>query len=222
MTRFRRFSWADRAASAIPPLLVFLALSPAAFAQGGTPNITQESVEFAPFIGFRTGGGLTGQLAGTPRDFSIESGTSYGGTVDLNLHGGNFKLELLYSRQSTEIADAVLFRPGGLDLNVEYLMGGLLQEVGNEKSRFFVSLLAGATRLAPRDFDSTTKFSLSLGGGLKFFPTRHVGLRFDARAYLTFIQSDTGAFCANGTCLFSYSGSHLWQGDFTGSLVLAF
>jgi len=203
----------------IPALL---ALAPAALAQVGSTNITQESFEIAPFVGIRTGGGLSGQLDGTPRDFSIQSGTSYGGTLDFNLNRGNFKLEVLYSRQSTKIEEAVLLVPGGLDLNVEYLQGGVLQEVGSEKSRFFVSVLAGATRFAPRGFDSETKFSLSLGGGLKFFPARHVGLRFDARAYMTFIKSDTGAFCVNGRCIFSYSGSHLWQGDFTAGLILAF
>ena len=173
-------------------------------------------------MGFRTGGSLSGQLDGTPRDFAIQSGTSYGGTLDFNLNQSNFKIELLYSRQSTEVEEAGLLVPGGLDLNVEYLQGGILQEVGSVKSRFYVTVLAGATRFAPRGFDSETKFSLSLGGGLKFFPARHVGLRFDARAYMTFIKSDTGAFCVNGTCLFAYSGSHLWQGDFTAGLILAF
>ena len=203
-------------------ILALLAVAPAALAQVGTVNITQESVEIAPFVGIRTGGSLSGQLDGTPRDFAIESGTSYGGTLDFNLHRGNFKIEALYSRQSTKIEEAVLLVPGGLDLNVEYLQGGVIQEVGSEKSRFFVSVLAGATRFAPLGFDAETKFSLSLGGGLKFFPARHVGLRFDARAYMTFIKSDTDAFCVSGTCLFSYSGSHLWQGDFTAGLILAF
>ncbi|HEY6547088.1 MAG TPA: outer membrane beta-barrel protein [Vicinamibacteria bacterium] len=204
-------------------LPALLALAPAAaLAQVGTTNITQESVEIAPFVGIRTGGSLSGQLDGTARDFAIESGTSYGGTLDFNLHRGNFKFEVLYSRQSTQIEQAVQLVPGAPDLNVEYLQGGVLQEVGNEKSRFFVSVLAGATRFAPQGFDSETKFSLSLGGGLKFFPSRHIGLRFDARAYMTFIKADTGAFCVNGACLFSYSGSHLWQGDFTAGLILAF
>ena len=105
-----------------------------------------------------------------PRGTSgIQSGTSYGGTLDFNLHRGNFKIEVLYSRQSTEIEEAVLLVPGGLDLNVEYLQGGVIQEVGSEKSRFFVSVLAGATRFAPQGFDSETKFSLSLGEGSSSF-----------------------------------------------------
>ncbi len=200
---------------------VLFALAPAALAQS-TSNITQESVEITPFVGIRTGGSLSGELDGTARDLEIEGGTSYGGILDFNLHKNNFKLEVLYSRQSTKIDQAGLLVPGGLDLNVEYLQGGVLQEVGNEKSRYYLAVLAGATRFAPRGLDSEMKFSLSLGGGLKFFLARNVGLRFDARAYLTFLKSDTGAFCVNGTCLFAYSGSHLWQGDFTGGLILAF
>ena len=201
---------------------VLLALAPAALAQSGS-NITQESIEIAPFGGYRTGGSLSGQLDGTLQDFGIQSGASYGGTIDFNLHSGNFKLELLYSRQSTQVEGAIPSVPGGLDLNVEYLMGGLLQEVGTHEE----PLLRLRARVEERGSLPATssrhdEVLAQPGGGLKFFPARHIGLRFDARAYLTFIQSDTGAFCANGTCLFSYSGSHLWQGDFTGGLVLAF
>jgi hypothetical protein len=191
-----------------------------ALAQGAA-NITQESVEITPFGGIRTGGGLTGELDGTARDFSIESGAAYGGTVDVNLHKGNFKLELLYSHQGTQLETAGLL-PGGARLNVDVLQAGILQETGRPKSRFFVSFLLGATRFDPKPYDSLTKFSLSIGGGLKAFLSSHVGLRFEGRAYLTFVETDAGAFCANGTCLFSFGGSNMWQGEFTGGLILAF
>ncbi len=159
---------------------VFLALVVPALAQG-PDNITRENVEISPFVGWRTGGGLSGDLDGTIREFGIESGPSYGGTLDFNLHKANLKLEVLYSRHSTELDTAGLL-PGGAPLDVEYLQGGLLQETGSEKSRFFISALAGATRFSPRSFDSVTKFSLSLGGGVKFFLGRNLGLRFDGRA----------------------------------------
>ena len=213
MTRTRLTLWvmAARLGCAAPAL-----------AQDATPNITHESVEIIPFGGARTGGGVTGELDGASREFGFGSGASYGGVLDFNLHKNNFKLELLYSRQRTEIESANLLVRDGLKLNIEYLQGGLLQEVGSEKSRFYVSVLLGASRFSPEGFDSETKFSLSLGGGLKFFPSRHVGLRFDARAFLSFVKSDVGGVCANGRCIFSYSGSHMTQGDFTGGLILAF
>jgi hypothetical protein len=201
---------------------VLLGLAAPALAQSDTTNITQENVEIMPFAGWRTGGGLTGDFYGTTHDFGIQSAASYGGALDFNLHGGNFKIEVLYSRQSTNLSSVGFVLPNDYPLTVEYLQAGLLQETGSEKSRFYVSVLLGATRFAPQGYDSVTKFSASLGGGLKLFPSRHVGLRFDARAYVTFVQTDGATFCANGTCVFAYSGSHLWQGDFTGGLIFAF
>jgi len=199
---------------------VFLAFVAPALAQSHV-NITQENIEITPFGGWRTGGGLTGDLDGTNRSFSIESGGIYGGALDINLHRANLKLEVLYSHQGTELDTAGLLL-GGAPLDVDYLQGGLLQETGDEHRRFFLSLLAGATKFNPRGFDSVTKFSLSLGGGAKVFISRNVGLRFEGRAFLTFLETDGGAFCANGTCLFAYSGKNMWQGEFTGGLILAF
>lgn len=206
-------------------LLVVLGLlgwAAPSFAQGAPGNITRENVEIIPFAGFRTGGGLSGDVGGVSRDFGIGGSASYGGVIDFNLHQGNFKIEGLYSRQTTEIDSAGLLVPNGLHLHVEHMQAGLLQETGSERGRFYISVLLGATRFDPEGFDAATKFSASIGGGLKLFPSPHLGLRLDARAYLTFVNGDVGGVCANGTCIFVYSGSHLWQGDFTAGLVLAF
>jgi len=209
-------------ARANPWLIALWGLAAPALAQSGTADITRENIEIMPFGGWRTGGGLAGELAGTGLNLGLKSGASYGGAVDFNLHGGNFKIEALYSRQSTELESGSGLVPAGLGLNVEYLQAGLLQETGSEKGRFYISALLGATRFDPEGFQSETKFSLSVGGGLKLFLNRHVGVRLDARAFLTFMQADTGAFCANGTCVFAYSGTNMWQGDFTAGLILAF
>jgi hypothetical protein len=199
-----------------------LALASPSLAQNFNGNISNETVELMPFVGYRTGGSLSGQFENTVRDFGIKGNTSYGGVIDVNLHQNNLKIEALYSRQTTDIEGAGLLVPNGLDIGVEYLQGGILQESGSERGRFYISALLGATRFTPRGFDSATKFSTSLGGGLKLFPSPHVGLRFDARAFLTFVNGDSGGVCLNGICYFTWSGSHLWQGDFTAGLILAF
>jgi hypothetical protein len=199
-----------------------LGLAGSSLAQNFNGNISNENVEIMPFIGYRTGGSLNGQVEDTVRAFGIKGSTSYGGVIDVNLHQSNLKLEALYSRQTTDIEGAGVLVPNGLDISVEYLQGGISQESGSERGRFYISALVGATRFDPRGYDSVTKFSGSLGGGLKLFPTPHVGLRFDARAFLTFVNGDAGGICLNGTCFLSWSGSHLWQGDFTAGLILAF
>ncbi|MFI5182927.1 MAG: hypothetical protein ACHQNV_00900 [Vicinamibacteria bacterium] len=207
---------------ALPIVLGLLGWTVPSFAQGNPGNITAENVEIIPFAGYRTGGGLSGDVQGVAREFGIDGSASYGGAIDFNLHQGNFKIEALYSRQTSKIDSAGLLVPNGVPLHVEYLQAGVLQETGTERGRFYISVLLGATRFDPEGFDSATKFSASIGGGLKLFPSSHIGLRFDARAFLTFVNGETGGVCAGGTCLFVYSGSHLWQGDFTGGLILAF
>ncbi len=49
-----------------------------------------------------------------------------------------------------------------------------------------------------------------------------MGLRFEARGLYTLVRASGGVFCANGSCLFAFSGSGLWQGDVSGGLILAF
>ncbi len=202
-------------------VLVFLGVSAPALAQD-RDDITRENVELAPFGGYRTGGGFTGELDDTVAERAIQNGASYGGTVDINLHKANFKLELRYSHHGTEIDTAGFLPTSSAPLDVDYLQAGFLQETGSPKSRFFVSVLMGVTRFAPKNFDPVTKFSLSLGGGAKIFLSRNIGIRLEGRAYLTFVETDAGAFCANGTCLFAFGGSNMWQGEFTGGLILAF
>jgi hypothetical protein len=202
-------------------VLVFLGLSAPALAQD-PDDITRENVELAPFAGYRTGGGLTGGLDDALSDLAIQNGASYGVTVDFNLHKANFKFELRYSHHGTQLDTAGFLPASSAPLDVDYLHAGFLQETGSPKSRFFVSVLTGVTRFAPRGFDPVRKFSISLGGGAKIFLSRNIGIRLEGRAYLTFVETDAGAFCANGTCLFAFGGSNMWQGEFTGGLILAF
>jgi hypothetical protein len=190
-----------------------------AWAQGG-PVIGEERVELTPFVGYRTGGGFS-VIEGGP-GFDIQNSLSYGGLIDFNLRKNNFKLELLYSRQTSRVEAETLLGSGFGDLAIEYYQGGVLQEVGNPGARWYIGVLLGATRIAPKLFDSETFFSGSIGGGLKFFPSKRVGLRFDGRAYATFVSGSAGAFCVNGACVFAYEGSTFWQGEFTGGLILAF
>jgi hypothetical protein len=49
-----------------------------------------------------------------------------------------------------------------------------------------------------------------------------VGLRLETRGYWTLVSGEGGVACVNGSCLFAFSGSGLWQGDVNGGLVLAF
>ena len=178
-----------------------------------------QGVQVAPFAGYQFGGSVRGVASG--QQHSFESGLTWGGTASFAL-ADRWRVELLYSRHESGLSPAAT--PGStLDLTTERLMVGIQEEKGAGRTRYFGSFLLGATRFTPglSGVGSETRFAASLGLGLKRFVSDNFGLRLEARAFYTLVQSGGGVFCSGG-CLFVFSGSGIWQGDLTAGLVLAF
>lgn len=194
--------------------LLFLTALPA----GAAELLGKERVELVPFFGYRMGGHFA-SLAGD-RSHGIDGARAYGGLVDLNLNASNFKLELLWSRQETRVEGALIQGLSPLSLDIDHLQAGIMQEVGEPRARASVALLLGASRFSS-PLGSETRFSGSLTGSVKLFPNPHFGIRLDARAYAVRVPAEAAGFCA-GSCVLVYSGSTLWQGEFTAGLILAF
>jgi opacity protein-like surface antigen len=66
-------------------------------------------------------------------------------------------------------------------------------------------------------YDSETKFSGTLGGGVRIPFNDHVALNLGLRGYLTFVESDTDLFCVSNSveagCLVRSSGSTFFQAE---------
>jgi opacity protein-like surface antigen len=184
--------------------------------------------EVTPFAGYRMGG-----------DFDLEDATgAAAGDADLENHGSfavaaNLKLdettayELFYSRQETGLKDSSPLAP--LDLDVEYLhLGGTL--VLNEELPVipYMGGGLGITRISPQGGTGSedTRFSVSLSGGLRLPVTERIGVRLEARGYLTFINSDSEFFCASGSfggvCSVRVRGSTLVQFELLAGASFAF
>jgi hypothetical protein len=186
-------------------------LFPAVAAAQPAPPHAPESVELTGFYGARTGGSF---LDSAGRIVGVDSASSFGGLLDVDLRTHDLKLELLFSRQQSHLA-------GGLKLDLDQYQIGVMQEVRRTSWRYHGAVLLGAMRLAPRGFDEQYGFSLGLGTGLKVYATRNVGLRLDARLYMSFVDAQGDAVCSGG-CVFFWTGTVLWQADFTAGLSLAF
>ncbi len=187
-----------------------------------------QRVEITPFAGYRFGGNITtdgdfffDQLA----DFEVADGSSVGVILDFRLIDNLF-LEFNLSRQDTKLReDFGLLDPGIdlLDLKVDYYHVGILYQWAPGQIRPFVTASLGGTRFDPdaRDLDSLTRFSVGLGGGVKFLFSDHVGLRFEGRGFGTLIEDGDEVYCDFGDCYHS-DGTYLWQGEVRAGLVLAF
>jgi hypothetical protein len=180
------------------------------------------SLEVTPSIGYRLGGEFEDETSGETVD--LDEAPSYGLILSLNLDEQS-QIELFWSHQETSLEDDALFSGATLlDLDVDYIHFGGTYIVDGELVRPFVVASMGVTHMNPEQagFDSETRFSAALGGGIRLFFTRHIGLRIEGRGFATFIDSDSAVFCRDFTCAIHVKGNMLWQFGAQVGLIMAF
>jgi hypothetical protein len=180
-----------------------------------------QTVQVAPFGGYRFGGDLYEEITETPLD--IDGAPCVGAALGVFVDRG-LSVTFIYSHQEARVEVPLT---GGATERVrlsidQYHLGGT-QEVGGSGSvRPFLLGTLGLARFGGGG-DSEVRFSLGGGGGVKLLPSRHLGLRLDGRVYAVFVDGQgTGGFCAPGVCLIGLDVSVVWQAEFTAGLVVAF
>ncbi len=99
-----------------------------------------------------------------------------------------------------------------MNLTIDEIQIGGSLERGSKHLREYVSLLAGATYYSTDGYGSDTRFSLGLGGGVKYFITRNLALRADLRGFCTIVNCSGGFISNGGATVVAFSGSAVWQG----------
>jgi opacity protein-like surface antigen len=193
-------------------LVALLAAVPSARAEGVRAEIT-------PFVGYRIGGGFDAETPeGEPSvSVDVEDGSSWGIDVGIYARPDAF-YEFLYSTQETGL-DSRDPDLAGVDLKTEYFQfGGTAFFPAEQWPVPYLSLTIGATRFsADQGHGSDTKFSASLGGGLRLPISDNFAATLGVRGYLTFVESNTSFFCESGGeqsgCLVKSSGSTFFQSE---------
>jgi opacity protein-like surface antigen len=209
--------------SALRPSVACLLLC----AAPGAALAESPTFEIMPHVGYRLGGGFErpATLTEPARDIDLDESSSWGLGLGLYRDPNSF-YELLYSTQETSFNtnDPNLSR---IDVSVDYLhFGGTLLFADENWLVPYLSLTAGATRFDADGYDSETKFSASLGGGMRLPFTDNFSATLGLRGYLTFIDSNTSVFCVSGNeesgCLLRSSGSTLFQTEAQLGFALRF
>ena len=172
-------------------VLVFATgMSSAALAQ-----IREGTVEISPYAGYLFGGEFA---RGSTDLFDVrveaDDDATYGVRLGYNLTD-NVEMEFQASRTKTAFVtddDHDLFGSGGQelgDLTIDYYMGYGTFNFGHRRAVPYITVGAGVARLDP-DVPGTnarrdTRFTGSLGIGVKAFVNPHFGFRFDGRGYAT-------------------------------------
>jgi len=186
---------------------------------GHVSILSAQGIEVAPFGGYRFGGDFFEIIAGQPVD--LDGARSMGIVLDVPVSDG-FQVEGLFSHQHAQVSvPGPMLRPT-VRMSVDHWQGGGRQEFGRGLLRPFLTGTFGLTRYAAEG-DSEIRFSLGAGGGMKVFPTRHVGLRLDSRVFATFVDADgTGFACYFGPCFLVIRTDVVWQAEFTAGIVVRF
>jgi hypothetical protein len=213
----RQFSLRNRMRAALGATLLVAAAS--ASAQEPTDNYS--SFEITPFYGYAAGGEFEDPSTNTDRDLDEDNnfGIIFNAAVDQWRH-----YELLYSTQSTQVDGAV-----PMDLDVEYLqIGGTVSNPDAERVIPYFGLTVGAARFSPDQsgLDDETKLAFSVAGGFKVPITDHLGVRFDARAFISLLDTDGNIFCVSdaggGACAIRAKSDTFLQYSAALGLIVAF
>jgi len=168
--------------------LALFALAPA--------TLGAQSLEVAPFVGYRIGDVVSAPTAGIVLDVPLWPG---------------FQVEGLFSHQ-----------PNGSHAAVDHWQAGALQEYGTGAARPFLTGVLGLTRFATGG-DQEFRFATGAGGGVKLFPSRHAGIRLDGRVFATFLDAETiGGVCGGRGCIVGLHLDIAWQLEFTAAMIVRF
>ena len=186
-----------------------------------TPAASAQTVEIAPFTGYRFGNDFF-ELA-TNRHLDLDGAPVVGGTLDVDL-GAGLSVEGVFARQQARVAVPVT-TPGStahVRVVVDQWLAGGRQEFGADRVRPFLTGLLGFTRYAVEG-DNELRFAVSAASGVKVLLDRRLGVRLDGRVFTTFVDAEARAgACGPRGCLVGVSVDVVWQLEFTAALVVAF
>lgn len=209
----------------LPRLFLFVLLgASASVARADVPKM-----EITPFAGYRIGGEFEaeGPAGGEGETVDLDAAESWGVDIGVYRDPASF-YEFLYSRQSAGLdgGGAELSR---VDVTTEYLQfGGTLLFEGDRGPDRYLTMTVGATRFDAEGgrYDSKTRFSGSIGGGLRMPFSDHVAATVGIRGYLTLVDSNTDILCISGggegACLLKSSGSTFFQAEAQLGLTFVF
>ncbi|MCU7878153.1 MAG: porin family protein [Candidatus Thiodiazotropha sp. (ex Lucinoma borealis)] len=195
-------------------LIIWLLLAAASFSLPAANDL-----EFTPFVGHRFGGSF--DLFRGYQSLDVADSADWGFTVS-QAASDSARYEFLYSHQGSSLADRT-DPNNAFDLDVHYVRLGGTVDVYQDQITPYLTGGLGMTYMNPgqRGYGDETRFSLSVGGGLKWYPTERLGIRFEMRGYSTLVNSSGTLYC-DGGCDLQVNGDLLPQFETNLGLIFSF
>lgn len=191
--------------------------------------------EVAGFGGWTTGGEFKWQGGGAIVNNDV---TATGSRVGLNDHSSfavaagmrtsdSTTYELFYSREASQLPGPVRGSvPAAVTVSYLQFGGTLALDESDRPIKPYAIGGLGITRLSPgEDGGSRTRFSASLGLGLRWAATEHLSLRLEGRGFVTLMNNDS-VFCKSDQtgllCRVHGNGTTFIQGQFLAGVAFDF
>ena len=189
--------------------LVILTMVSASFAK--TPRI-----EITPFVGYQFGGELA-VIDDDTDNYKLDQGTTWGLMLDFGVTDLD-QVEFYYSSQGTNLNLGVESSPG---VTVDHIQIGAIHQCAPRKPiNPYIGMTLGASRFEIAG-DSDTRFSGSIGGGVKMVVSDHLGFRFDGRVFGISTGSNPIS-CSEDLCVDYPTTSIIWQYTINAGVIIHF
>ena len=207
-------------------VVIILFLCPGELAsQAATHSAPQTKplrIDVTPLIGYRTSMTFPAEENGvaTP-GLSLDASPSYGVAAGVRLNEEDL-VEFRWARQDTHVhlagsSERVILNQFHGDFTHEYI-----PEDWPAWARPFVIGSVGATHLGAEPNSSFTRFSFGLGGGIKVYFNRHMGLRTQAEWLPLVINPQVSSFVCGAGCVVHLTATLVSQGEIAVGPIFRF
>ncbi len=181
--------------------------------------------EVTPYYGFM----FAGKMNFIDGEMNIKDDWNYGIIFNFELDRKlGLNLELSYDRVDTR---ATYKKYGGLsdvkklfDMFIEYYqLGALYNHTLSKKASAFGVFTGGVVRFSPisTKYGDDYRFAVTMGGGVKYFFTKNIGLRLQGRIKLPIYFAGGGLYLGSGgSGLYLGAATALLQMDINAGLTL--
>ena len=183
--------------------------------------------DLSALVGYRTSMAFPTEqnLQGFSPRLVLGAKPSYGIAAGVRLDEDDL-IELRWARQNTNVH----LEGGAPSLSEKVFLDQLHGDFTHEYilddwpawARPFVIGSIGATRIAGGPNNSFTRFSFGLGGGVKVYFTRQLGLRVQAEWLPVVVSPEVGSFLCGGGCVAHLTGTVVSQGEIAVGPVFRF
>jgi len=184
--------------------------------------------DFTPTVGYRTSTSFTTQpgIEGVSARVVLDSNPSYGAAFGVRLDEDNL-IEFRWARENTHShVEGAVVVPSSVHVTLDQFHGDFTHEYTLEDwrpwIRPFVMASVGATRFSDAASNSFARFSFGIGGGVKFFPTRHLGFKMQAQWLPVLVDPEVVSFVCGTGCAFRLQSQGISQGEFAVGPVFRF